>query len=291
MELLNIIIVSIGVLGTVSNGILLLIFMINPLKTFSSTSTYFIKSLTVADFVTSSLSVIWGLDVIRSQSFLRAYYFIVWMSVQVSFYLIFLMSIERYIAVHYPLKKQAIVTKQRTLACIVIAWSFSAIIAGLLEMEKIRFCVRFGVFSLFDVIVVCVAVVYIGIVAELRKISREVRRSSRPNSTSQLRMNKIREDRQLLIVVLVLLTILIITVLPYTLASQILLVDNLFYNEWKLDKDFLKLFVKYYFPVELLNFAVNPIIYAIRLPNYRRSLMALLSCSRGGESQDVTQNP
>jgi hypothetical protein len=290
MELLNLITVCVGVLGSVSNGILLVIFMINPLKTFSSTSTYFIKSLTVADFVTSSMSIIWGFDVIPSQSFLRAYYFIFWMSIQVSFYLIFLMSIERYIAVHYPLKKQIIVTKQRTLASIAIVCSFAAVLAGLMEMKTIRFYVRFSVFSLFDVIIVCVAIVYIRIVITLRKISREMRRSSLPNNTSQLTLDKIREDRQLLIVVLVMLTILAVTVLPYTLASQVLLVDRLFYNDWVIDKDFLKLFIKYYFPVEVLNFAVNPIIYAIRLPNYRKSLISLLCCIPRGMNQDITQN-
>ena len=291
MELLNIIIVSIGVFGTVNNGILLLIFLINPLKTFSSTSTYCIKSLTVADFVTCLMTIIWGFEVIPSESFLRAYYFIFWMSIQISFYLIFLMSIERYIAVHYPLKKQIIVTKERTLACIAIICSFSAISAGISEIKTIRNYVRFSLFSLFDVIVICVAIVYINIVLTLRKISSQVRKSSLPNSTSQLRMDKIREDRQLLIVVLVLLTILIITVLPYALASQVFLVNRLFYKDWSLDKNMLGTFIKYYFPVEIVNFAVNPIIYAIRLPNYRRSLMALLCFFRRGEmDQDATQN-
>ena len=291
MDLLNVIIVSIGLFGTVNNGILLLIFLINPLKTFRSTSTYFIKSLTVADFVTSLMTIIWGFEVIPSQGFLRAYLFIFWMSVQISFYLIFLMSIERYIAVHYPLKKQVIVTKERTLACIVIVCSFSAILAGLSEIEIIRKYVRFSLFSLFDVIVVCVSIVYIMIVVTLRKISREVRRNSLPNNTSQLRLDKIKEDRQLLIVVLVMLTILAITVLPYTLASQVVLVDRLFYKNASLDKDALITFIINYFPVEILNFAVNPIIYAIRLPNYRKSLMALLCFFRRGPiNQDVTQN-
>ena len=280
MDLLNIIIISIAVLGAVNNGILLLIFVINPLKTFTSTSTYFIKTLTVADLVTSLMVIIGECIAVSSKSFSRAYYFFSWMSVQISFYLIFIMAIERYIAVHYPLKKQVIVTRERTLVCVFIVCSFSAILAGISEIKTIRFYILFSLFCLFDLIVTCVAFVYIKILVSLKKISAEVRRSCRLNSARQLRLglDKIKEDRQLLIVVLIMLTVLVVTVLPYTLASQVLLVDRLFYKDWSLDRDMLRTFAKYYFPVEMINFAVNPIIYAIRLPNYRKSLMALLNC-------------
>ena len=290
MDLLSIASIFIAVFGIVNNGILLLIFVINPFKTFTSTSTYFIKTLTVADFVTSLMLMIAECIAVPSKSFLRAYFFFVWMSVQISFYIIFLMAIERYIAVHYPLKKQIIVTKERTLACILIVCSFAAILAGLLEIKAIRFYLRFSLFCLFDLIVICVAGVYITIVVRLKKIAREVRRSSRPSSTRQLGLDKIREDRKILIVVLIMVTILVITVLPYTLASQVLLADRLFYKDWLLDRDMLKTFIKHYLPVEMINFAVNPIIYAIRLPNYQRSLRSLLCFFRSEINQDgVTQ--
>ena len=246
MDLLNIIIVSIGVLGSVTNGILLLIFFINPLRTFNSTSTYFIKSLTVADFVTCLMTIIWGFESVPSESFLRAYYFIFWMSIQISFYLIFSMSIERYIAVHYPLKKQLIVTKRRTLACIVIVCTLAAILAGISEIKMIRSHVRFCVFSLFDVVVVCIFIVYIKILMTLRKISRETR-SNLSNNTG-LRLERIRNERQLLIVVFVMLTMLATTVLPYTLASQVLLVDRLFFEGWSLDKKNIKEIYQIFFP-------------------------------------------
>lgn len=289
MELLDIIIVAIGVFGTLNNGILLFIFLINPLKTFSSTSTYFIKCLTVADFVTSLMTIIWGFEIIPSESFLRAYFFIFWMSVQVSFYLIFLMSIERYIAVHYPLKKQVIVTKGRTLTCIAVVCSVSAVLAGISEIKTIRKYVRFSLFTLFDVIVICIVTVYIKIVVTLKKISNEAR-SNLFNRTSRLRSNKIKQDRQLLIVVFAMLTILAVTVLPYTIASQVYLVDRLFFVDWTVDKGILRKLVTYYFPVEVINFAVNPIIYAIRLPNYRKSLMALVCFNRREMShQEVTK--
>ena len=288
MEVLNIIIVSIGILGTFNNGILLLIFIINPLKTFKSTSTYFMKSLTVADFVTSLMTIIWGFHT-PSGNFLRAYYFIFWMSIQISFYLIFLMSIERYIAVHYPLKKLVIVTRERTISCIVIVCLLSGILAGLSEFKVIRHYLRFSLFSLFDVIVISVAIVYIKIVVSLKKITNEARKSIRANSSRRLRLEKIREDRQLLIVVLVMVSILAITVLPYTIASQVMLVDILFYKNYPRDKKILITFLMYYFPVEIVNFVVNPIIYAIRLPNYRKSLTALLCFYKKTNKNETNQ--
>lgn len=76
-------------------------------------------------------------------------------------------------------------------------------------------------------------------------------------------------------VVLLLVGILALTVLPYLLASQIQLGYVIFCK--CLPPEVLMKFTQYFFPIELLNFAVNPLVYAWRLPQYRRSLRYLCS--------------
>ena len=93
------------------------------------------------------------------------------------------------------------------------------------------------------------------------------------------------QQDKLTAVVLLLVGILALTVLPYLLASQILL------GYWMFCKcpppNVLLLFHRYYFPIELLNFAVNPLVYAWRLPQYRRSLKYL--CSKYQANSEASQ--
>ena len=78
--------------------------------------------------------------------------------------------------------------------------------------------------------------------------------------------------------VVVLLTVVeMITVLPYMIGVQI-------YISYKLspldpDKSNIRSFVLYYLPFELSNFALNPIVYAWRLPKYRQALLHTFKCS------------
>ena len=80
-------------------------------------------------------------------------------------------------------------------------------------------------------------------------------------------------------VLLLLVAVLVVTVVPhhtvmavlagYRICSDLRLVPNGFRDFWH-----------YYYPVELLNFVVNPVIYAWRLQDYRQSLYFYFRKSR-----------
>ena len=93
------------------------------------------------------------------------------------------------------------------------------------------------------------------------------------------------QQDKLTAVVLLLVGILALTVLPYLLASQILIGYSIFCN--CPPPEALLQFTHYYFPIELLNFAVNPLVYAWRLPQYRRSLRYL--CSKYQPNTEASQ--
>ena len=86
----------------------------------------------------------------------------------------------------------------------------------------------------------------------------------------------IQQENKLTAVVLLLVGVLALTVLPYLLASQIIVAYYIF-CKCPVPEGLMK-FSIIYFPIELLNFAVNPLIYAWRLPQYRRTLKYL--CAR-----------
>ena len=93
---------------------------------------------------------------------------------------------------------------------------------------------------------------------------------------SREKSRNIQQENKLTAVVLLLVGVLALTALPYLLASQITVAYYIF-CECPAPHGLVK-FTIIYFPIELLNFAVNPLIYAWRLPQYRRTLKYL--CGR-----------
>ena len=83
------------------------------------------------------------------------------------------------------------------------------------------------------------------------------------------------QQEKLTNVVLLLVGILVFTVLPYLVATLLYITYTTFMKR-DVPEGLLK-FIKNFFPIELLNFALNPLVYAWRLRQYRKSLRYLFT--------------
>ena len=138
--------------------------------------------------------------------------------------------------------------------------------------EIASFCVAI----VFEIAIIVTMFFYYKIANKLRQW-RTFLMSMQPPGTQGTRDNADRQpDYQLMTVVVSTTFILIITVLPYVVARHILHVRRLFTAAH--DDPRLQLFFDYYWPVQLTNFVLNPIVYAWRLPNYRLALLRALQC-------------
>ena len=70
-----------------------------------------------------------------------------------------------------------------------------------------------------------------------------------------------------------------VTVIPY-FAAIVVFTSYLIFSNRVYAPNGVLFIQTYFFPVELLNFLINPIIYARRLPDYRRSLYFYFRKSR-----------
>ena len=80
-------------------------------------------------------------------------------------------------------------------------------------------------------------------------------------------------------VVLILIVVVVVTLLPYMLALQMyyLLYLKLLPSFGEKNDQIIDDFIDYYYPIELMNFVVNPIIYAYRLQRYRKAFFRAFS--------------
>jgi CBS domain containing-hemolysin-like protein len=254
----------IGGIAVILNGMLLIAMIRNANKIFTSNGAYLVANVAVADLLTGLNSSLWGMkkSFLLSETMTSVLFSLFWTSIEASFLTIFIMSLERYIAILHPFKANLWLSKTRTILSCIFTW----IISGLcgLYMALNRETARLVLALFFEITILVTCFLYYKIFIKLA----ERRQCLQLQLTNNNDNDDLQREYQLTTVVAVLIIILILTVLPYVIAGQISVTT-------KYDAS-LRLFLHYYFPVELTNFLLNPIVYALRLPKYRSAILNTL---------------
>ena len=270
MDTQKIVIFAIGGLSLLTNGILLLILYLDPLKKFRTTTSYLIISLTISDFLTGGVacastfkiplvipSLLWGTFLISSLT-------------------IFFMSCERLVVVVYPFKAKRLITKRRIRVFIAASWLVSSVLGGLMRglPQPQNDYLQLTLFSTILILVLLMVVMYFAIIWHTKH---------KPKFSLELKCNRAvtiaQREQRLRAVILLLVAVLIVTVVPY-LTVMAAFAGYRIFSDLRLVPNGFRDFWHYYFPVGLLNFVVNPVIYAWRLQDYRQSLFFYFRKSR-----------
>lgn len=268
----DILTIIIGVMAVILNGLLLISMMLNANKIFTSNGAYLVANVAMADLLTGLNALIWGIKTLflLPETVRDASFSILWTSIEASFLTVFIMSLERYIAIIYPFKANILLSKTRTILSCIAAWVLSALTGICITYYKEKTRLFMALFFEITILVTCF--LYYKIFVKLGE-----RRDCLPSQLSGNQGNSdLQREYRLTTVVAGLTVILIVTVLPYMIAGQISISTK--------DNSNVKLFVRYYFPVELMNFVLNPIVYALRLPKYR---LAILQTLRGCRNENA----
>lgn len=248
------------------NGLLLAVFIIDPLQCLRNISSYLIINIAIADLVTGTAILIWATEIWPWQTPLiqQIVFSTIWLGYTASFLTITLLSCERFVAIKYIWSTNRIVTKQRTMYGIITIWLVSCTaFINISPLYMDNYILSLSTFFEFCVIVVVIFYV---------KLWR-IRRSH----SQQESMVAVRQEMKLTVVVFLLLVILVFTTLPLMTIYQITnLASRICKTKYCLGEAVHSLPLQI-FPVFAINFSLNPVIYAWRLPKYRRSFFLLCS--------------
>ena len=265
MDTFRIVILVIGGLSLLINGILLVILYLDPLKKFRTTTSYLIISLTISDFLTGGLAWAYAYNCVDTFCVLHIIFSATILS---SLFMIFFMACERFVAVTYPLQAKSLITRPRIRLFIAANWLASTVLGGLVgglpDPEH-----KYLEFSLFIIIVILVLVLVVIYFMIIWRTKHRPTISSEAMCTRGLRI--IQREQRLTRALFLLIAVLMVTIVPYFTARTV----DTGYFIFSDPIDGL-----YYFPVVLLNFVLNPIIYAWRLQDYRQSLYFYFRKSR-----------
>ena len=281
----------VGIASVIFNGALLIVMTFNSRQVFASLGSYFIFNLAIADFITGVNSIVYAVEQLLPPSAFSvqakmALLTIFWITVQVSFFTIFVMSTERLVAVVFPFKAAGIMSKKKTTIYCIAVWIISIVCGSLINTKTGK--VQLGLTIIFELVIVCIVIEYFQVFRQLRVLwqsskTRAVYNGHNNNEAKPMKNTKttdLQREYEVTIVVVTLAIILVITVFPYMIALQIQICYLLFYTKLPLSHPVVK-FSGYYFPIELLNFVVNPVVYAWRLPKYRKAFLTTFGFEKG----------
>lgn len=269
------------------NSILLLVLWFDPLKKFRTPGTVLVTSLAVTDGLTGLfvvLRMVMILNGLHHIEWLVAFFlrFSTW-TMQCSLFTILFITWERLFAVAFPICFKIQVTKSRTFLLQLTVWLTIPILLNLsLIIKDTDTAGRITFIAILFLDVVClflIATGYCAVYKVLKQRELSMGKYGDPGGTPQneavtRKRRALTENKRLTNTFLIITVILLVTVLPVIVLSGIatMCTEKCSLYVWKL-----------YFtlePIVLINYIVNPLLYAFQLPTYRRAFLVVFRCRK-----------
>ncbi|XP_028393450.1 adrenocorticotropic hormone receptor-like [Dendronephthya gigantea] len=263
------------IFGALANSLLLIIIIRDPMRNLRKRACLTIANLALADLISNIGGI--GLCFYDYESRLdpanfwsvKSFYATVHIGFTASFLMLLLLSVEVYIVTKHPLTAHLVLTRRKTLFAISVLW-FAAIIVASSNFwtEEYPFTVLSVVLCVFQICVMAVLVFRILVILNMRKNRREL---------SQLMPAGSQNDNGLTVTFLLLFVVFLVTAFPYLVAEQVHFLYHI-KPEWNIS--FNHDVITYTIPLMHINYVINPLIYAYRMPDYRKGLIALFTCRK-----------
>lgn len=268
----DVLLVMIGFAAAVLNVLLLLV-MYNERKRFFRTRVSFlIANLALADCLTGMMLVlVMVLKFAQKHKTLHGFQFLFLCgSIQLSFYTLIFMSVDRLIVAIKPMTWSNILTKRKTIIGIILIWGFAMVGSVIMKYATTR---RLLFLLFLEIIVLSFIFIHIVIFLVLRRQRRSLSNSGSSADVSHVMDLSLQAcHAHITSIVLTLMLVLIVTYMPYIVFSNIIFARQgsgmslLVY-----DSGF-----RYAQAFSYLNYAANPVVYAWRLRVYRRALFSMI---------------
>ena len=259
--------------GVISHLLLLNAFVKDPLKCFRNFGTYLVTNLAVSDFMVCLISPFTTVVFMtRYHPFLEFFRFTFHLGSVITLTLI---AIERFVIIAYPFKHRLFMNGKVVSACLVCIWLLSCIhpakelIFGFHDHDYI-------ILTYFAATLVILAtVIYSFTYIKLKKQSHNIDLQLGATPASHAHTTRILKQKRFLRTIILIAFIYVICSMPGIIFSQAML-----YSPYlRLSGDNYKVIIVLLLVLYQVNFAINPLIYFLRLPKYRRTFY-LIYCRK-----------
>ena len=205
---------------------------------------------------------------------------------QCSILTVLLITMERLLAVMNPTKFKTLLTKSRCFLLSLATWLLPFLDLTFIVLIAAHTLKIYLLYSLINLLAICLVVLgYFHLYKLLKRKRQEIVRYAVPetdensrngDSASSLRRRQrtFAENKRLVNTFLMVTAVLVISMVPITLVYMVLALCSI-------DCSIMAWYIAVkYEPFVMLNFIANPVIYAFRLPQYRKAFWTVLKCAR-----------
>ena len=190
--------------------------------------------------------------------------------VSASFFMLTFLTVQTFLVIKFPFhSRNAWLTMRKIISSCTMLWIFSFLfglgnISWLRYKGDVNLKIYVGEIGTLHLAVIVQIILNVQVAIEIRR-SRHITENASD-----------KKQRNMAKTVVILTVILVLTAFPYFILRQLRLLVRL--EIFGRDTTSRKLYAVAYFftPFATLNFVVNPILYALRLPDYRKSFLACL---------------
>ena len=210
-ESIHLSLLIIPILGVVSNVLLVVAFIKDPLKCFRNPGTYLVMNLSVSDCLAC---VFYSFIVVHPKPSLIFQLILAWLAC-VSLVSITCISIDRFLIVAYPMKYRTTMKGKFMFLCIAAIWIVSCVIpAWTVFSGSNNVEISSRVLQIFNVIIVILSsVMYSSTYCKLKKQSRNI--SLQNSSQSRAQEIRILKEKRFLKTIIIIAFIAFVCVVPY----------------------------------------------------------------------------
>ena len=278
---------SVVATGTLLNFVVIIAMAIDPLKILRKGPWVTILNLAIADFISCiSFFFLSGQPFFIQESLL--YYDITYFGwcfgSSASFLWLTFLAVQIFAITKFPLKSRYWFTTLKIVLVGIAVWLF----AFLLGFSQITYVFYLPETTNLKIWTARIGVLQIALVVQIVlniQVAVEIIRSGRSSGNPQNAKHK-----NIAKTVIILTLVLFLTAFPYFLLKQLEFLARLGHFDHGKTGGVLRYLSYCYEPIAMLNFAANPILYALRLPNYRETLLAFVGKSRSSYRRRSTQN-
>ena len=258
-------VITISILGAISNTLLLIAFIKDPLKCFRNSGTYLLMSLSVSDCLTCSFA---AFHYTKKRSEIGrdlVFHMLNWWFGTTSIVSMASISIDRLIMVCYPIKYRVLIKGKVMAIWIAAIWVGSGIRPVLTLYYKTK---DLGGYFSGMVLIILSAILYACTYNKLKQQSRNI--ALQNPSKNRAHKKRLLKEKQFFNTIVMIVTIAVICIIPSTMFF--IIVE---YVNWKMDTIAFNILEKIFSSTFYTNNAVNPLIYVLRMPNYRKTFYFL----------------
>lgn len=273
-------------LSIIANGLLLLVFLFDPLKIFRKATTYFLVGLSIADILTATtqqpmFATCFTMIYIKHrdtgktcQTLISVGHHISLVAMNCSFIIVLSFTIAQFIVVISPLKYAQKVTKCRVIVCIIGIYAYAILLTLLPKMGVHRdSLLKFDTIFHSIILTYLIIIFYVLLFITFKK-KAAASRSLQEDQRTEGRGRRTCLERKFIVVNFFLVAILFLCSQPVTILGMV----SLYSSEDPNSPEFLiaSLIVE---NVLYLKFLLDLFLYAWRIPKYRQALKIILRWS------------